>query len=110
MSVVHHIVFEESDDFHGKVGGSFDCPDLSSERGLSDLVRQLFRDYFAAHQDEIPKTGLYDCVLKEVEKPLIEECLRATEGNQKKASDILGMNRNTLRKKMTQLDIVVDRV
>lgn len=109
MSVVHHIVFEESDQFHGELAMLSTCPDLSS-RGLSDLVRQLFRDYFEAHQDEMPTGGLYECILKEIEKPLIEECLRATEGNQKKASEILGMNRNTLRKKMTQLDIAVDRV
>lgn len=109
MSVVHHIVFEESDDFHQDVSSSTSCLDLSS-RGLSDLVRQLFRDYFEAHQDDIPTGGLYECVLKEIEKPLIEECLRATEGNQKRASEILGMNRNTLRKKMTQLDVAVDRV
>lgn len=109
MSVVHHIVFEESDTFQEESNSPFDCPDLSS-RGLSDLVRQLFRDYFEAHQDDIPTGGLYECVLKEIEKPLIEECLRATEGNQKKASEILGMNRNTLRKKMTQLDVALDRV
>ncbi|MGB0960064.1 MAG: helix-turn-helix domain-containing protein, partial [Halocynthiibacter sp.] len=53
--------------------------------------------------------GLYDRVLAEVERPLIELSLDATGGNQLKTAQLLGLNRNTLRKKITQHDIRVTR-
>ena len=61
--------------------------------------------YFAAHGDELPAPGLYDRLLARLEKPLITATLRATGGNQIKAAEILGLNRNTLRKKMRELNI-----
>ena len=82
--------------------------DLSSE-GLSGAVERHLREYFAAHAEELPASGLYDRVLKEVERPLIELTLGATRGNQIKASKLLGLNRNTLRKKIRELDIQVVR-
>ena len=48
-------------------------------------------------------------VLREVEEPLIDIALEATAGNQAKCADLLGINRNTLRKKITELDIRVTR-
>ena len=57
----------------------------------------------------LPPSGLYDRVLKVVEKPLIERTLIATKGNQIKAAKVLGINRNTLRKKIRELDIRIKR-
>ncbi|HIJ38625.1 MAG TPA: nitrogen regulation protein NR(I), partial [Rhodospirillaceae bacterium] len=62
-----------------------------------------------AHADELPAAGVYDRVLREVERPLITLTLEATRGNQIKAAHVLGLNRNTLRKKIRDLDIQVVR-
>ena len=78
---------------------------LSPKAGLSGAVESFLKNYFAAHEDELPTTGLYDRVMQEVERPLLQATLKAVLGNQKKAAEILGINRNTLRKKLTQLDI-----
>jgi len=77
--------------------------------GLSSAVERHLKDYFAAHKDGIPAAGLYDRVLREVERPLISLSLSATRGNQIKAAQMLGLNRNTLRKKIRDLDIQVIR-
>ena len=61
------------------------------------------------HGDALPPPGLYTRVLREIELPLIEIALDATAGNQAKCADLLGINRNTLRKKITDLDINVTR-
>lgn len=61
--------------------------------------------YFAAHGESLPAAGVYDRLLARLEKPLIIAALRATAGNQIKAAEILGLNRNTLRKKMRDLEI-----
>lgn len=76
---------------------------------LGSAVERHLRDYFAAHDDGLPPPGLYDRVLQEVERPLIELSLSATRGNQLKAAALLGLNRNTLRKKIRELDIEVLR-
>ena len=86
----------------------------AEERGgqasdLSGLVEEHLKRYFAMHGDAIPPAGLYQRVLREVEFPLITLSLAATRGNQLKAADLLGLNRNTLRKKIRELDIPVDR-
>jgi two-component system nitrogen regulation response regulator GlnG len=77
--------------------------------GLSAAAERHLRDYFAAHKGGLPPTGLYDRVLREVERPLIQLTLGATRGNQLKAAQLLGLNRNTLRKKIRELDIEVGR-
>jgi len=77
--------------------------------GLGGTVEKQLADYFAAHQDRLPATGLYDRVLREIEKPLITLTLQATRGNQLKAAAVLGLNRNTLRKKIRELGIPVIR-
>ena len=78
---------------------------LSSKAGLSGAVESFLKTYFAAHNGGLPTTGLYDRVMQEVERPLLQATLKAVLGNQKKAAEILGINRNTLRKKLTELDI-----
>jgi two-component system, NtrC family, nitrogen regulation response regulator GlnG len=77
--------------------------------GLSNAAERHLRDYFDAHKGGLPPAGLYDRVLREVERPLITLSLGATRGNQVKAAQLLGLNRNTLRKKIRELDIEVSR-
>lgn len=76
---------------------------------LSASVAKHLRRYFDLHGGVLPPAGLYNRILREVETPLIEIALDATGGNQAKCADLLGINRNTLRKKITELDIRVTR-
>ena len=76
---------------------------------LSGSVEKHLRRYFDLHGGALPPPGLYQRILREVETPLIEIALDATGGNQAKCADLLGINRNTLRKKITDLDIQVTR-
>lgn len=76
---------------------------------LSDAAYRHIDSYFIAHGDGLPAAGLHMRILREVEKPLIELSLRATRGNQVKTAELLGLNRNTLRKKIRELDIAVVR-
>jgi two-component system nitrogen regulation response regulator GlnG len=77
--------------------------------GLAAAVGRHIKDYFAAHKGDLPAAGLYDRVLREIERPLIIHTLGATRGNQIRAAHLLGLNRNTLRKKIRELDIPVVR-
>jgi two-component system nitrogen regulation response regulator GlnG len=77
--------------------------------GLGATVERQLKQYFAAHNDSLPAAGLYKRVLREIERPLITLTLSATRGNQIKAASVLGLNRNTLRKKLRELDISVVR-
>ena len=86
-----------------------DAVDPPDGEGLSAAVEHHIRGYFAAHKGGLPSAGLYDRVLREVERPLIVLTLGATRGNQIKAAHLLGLNRNTLRKKIRELDIPVVR-
>ena len=76
---------------------------------LSDSVRRHLQRYFDLHGGELPPPGLYQRILAELEIPLIEIAMDATGGNQAKCADLLGINRNTLRKKITDLGIEVTR-
>ena len=78
-------------------------------KGLAQTVEQRLATYFTAHAGSLPAAGLYERVLKEVERPLIALTLQATRGNQIRAAEVLGLNRNTLRKKIRKLDIPVVR-
>lgn len=84
--------------------GSTGGPDSLSRAVGAHLAR-----YFEAHAPELPGPGLHGRVLREVERSLITHALRATRGNQLKAATLLGLNRNTLRKKIRDLDIDVVR-
>jgi two-component system nitrogen regulation response regulator GlnG len=72
------------------------------------MDRYLSR-YFGEYGSSLPPPGLYQRILREVEAPLIGAALAATRGNQIKAAELLGLNRNTLRKKIRDLDIHVMR-
>lgn len=76
---------------------------------LSASVARHLRRYFDLHGGTLPPPGVYQRILREVELPLIEIALDATGGNQAKCADLLGINRNTLRKKIIALDINVTR-
>jgi two-component system, NtrC family, nitrogen regulation response regulator GlnG len=92
----------------GDSPASTDGAQTASE-GLSAAVERHIKGYFAAHKGELPAAGLYDRVLREIERPLIVQTLGATRGNQIRAAHLLGLNRNTLRKKIRELDIPVVR-
>ncbi len=68
---------------------------------IADSVRKSLERYFKDLDGEKPR-AIYDMVLKNVEKPMLEAVLNKAEGNQTCAAEMLGINRNTLRKKMQQ--------
>ena len=72
---------------------------------LRDSVEKALRNYFA-HLDGQPVTDVYNMVLCEVEAPLLETVMNHVKGNQTKASELLGLNRGTLRKKLKQYDLL----
>ena len=87
------------------------APDMErSEETLSASVERHLARYFGGFSGEaLPPPGLYHRILKEVEGPLVAAALAATRGNQIKAAELLGVNRNTLRKKIRDLDVQVIR-
>jgi two-component system nitrogen regulation response regulator GlnG len=74
---------------------------------LGASVERHLSAYFASHGERLPPPGLYDRVLQEIERPLLSICLAATRGNQIRAAHLLGLNRNTLRKKIRDLGLEV---
>jgi two-component system nitrogen regulation response regulator GlnG len=72
---------------------------------LSMLVERNLASYFASQPGGVPPVGLYDRVLADIERPLFQLTLAATKGNQMKAAEVLGLNRNTLRKRLHDLGI-----
>ena len=79
------------------------------EQRLGTFVESYLGSYFGGFGDSLPPPGLYHRFLREVEPPLISAALTATDGNQIKAAELLGLNRNTLRKKIRDLNIRVIR-
>ena len=77
---------------------------MSRTNEVADSVKRSLERYFKDMDGEKP-TSIYDMVLKNVEKPMIETVLQHAEGNLTLAAEMLGINRNTLRKKMQQLRI-----
>ena len=84
-----------------------DAPEATAD--LSEAVERYLGDYFMSFGQELPPAGLYTRILRKVEYPLITAALAATRGNQIRAADLLGVNRNTLRKKIRDLGIKVIR-
>ena len=93
---------ENQPDMNGSFGNA------GTEKMSNDIERHL-RRYFDLHGNILPPVGLYNRILKELEIPLISVSLEATGGNQAKCADLLGINRNTLRKKISDLEIKVHK-
>ncbi|MDR3155868.1 MAG: Fis family transcriptional regulator [Holosporaceae bacterium] len=72
------------------------------EQGFSKEIEKHLERYFTFHNGDVIPPGLYDRILKEVERVVFEVTLRHVNGNQLKAAKILGISRNTLRKKTIQ--------
>jgi two-component system, NtrC family, nitrogen regulation response regulator GlnG len=83
--------------------------DAGDDRSLGDTIGRHLDAIFEARAGRLPAAGLHGRILREVERPLILKVLVATRGNQLKAAALLGLNRNTLRKKIRELDIEVVR-
>ncbi|EGK69887.1 MAG: Fis family transcriptional regulator [Methyloversatilis sp.] len=73
---------------------------MSGRSDIAECVRHSLERYFRDLDGE-PPSGLYDMVLRQMERPMLEVVMREAEGNQTRAADMLGMNRNTLRRKLT---------
>ena len=85
-------------------------PESAEQSGdISESMERFLADYFMGFGQELPPPGLYPRVLRKIELPLITAALAATRGNQIRAADLLGLNRNTLRKKIRDLGIKVVR-
>jgi two-component system nitrogen regulation response regulator GlnG len=93
----------------GAASAQASVTDEGEPQTLSGTIEKHLREYFDGHNGALPPRGLYDRVLRELERPLITLTLVATRGNQVKAAEVLGLNRNTLRKKIRELDIGVMR-
>ncbi len=78
-----------------------------SSKELNELVERHLAEYFSGFGKDMPPPGLYRRVIRQVELPLITAALAATRGNQIRAAELLGLNRNTLREKIQALDIQV---
>ncbi len=79
---------------------------IINENDMARYVRSALKEYFKDLDGETPNCDLYEMVMNCVEKPLIEIVLEQVGGNQTRASEMLGLNRNTLRKKMLHHGIV----
>ncbi|OUR76970.1 nitrogen regulation protein NR(I) [Alphaproteobacteria bacterium 46_93_T64] len=82
---------------------------IPEDENFSAAIERHISKYFAAHPGSLPPSGLYERILRELERPLITLSLDATNGNQIRTAELLGLNRNTLRKKIRELDIQVVR-
>jgi two-component system nitrogen regulation response regulator GlnG len=103
-------VSRESGSFMAPAGGissSSSAPASARDvdESLSMSVERHLTELFKSHGDKLPPPGLYHRILREIEYPLISIALAATRGNQIKAAELLGLNRNTLRKKVRDLDV-----
>ena len=98
------ILFPKDFTFANPEAGSADYDSLS----LEEIIERKLEDYFQRTRG-VDVENLYSLVIERVERPLIELTLRATRGNQIRAAHMLGINRNTLRKKITELHINIKK-
>lgn len=87
------------------MGGGQGALAVPESADLGEAIEQHLARHFASYGHALPPDGLYDRVLAELEKPLLRLTLAAVRGNQLKAARLLGINRNTLRKKLTDLGV-----
>ena len=79
----------------------------SDDLSLSEMVERYLAHYFAGFGSDLPPPGLHERIIREVEAPLISAALAATRGNQIRAAELLGLNRNTLRSRVKSLNIQI---
>ena len=74
---------------------------MNKENDIAACIRDALETYFRDLDGEMP-SGIYDMVLKSVERPMLEVMLEKAKGNQSLAAEMLGINRNTLRRKINE--------
>jgi Fis family transcriptional regulator len=74
---------------------------MTKPQSIDEAVTRSLEKYFR-DLDGTPPSAVYDMVIRAVERPMLEVVMRQAHGNQLRASEILGINRNTLRKKLVQ--------
>jgi two-component system nitrogen regulation response regulator GlnG len=84
-------------------------PMLPDDLSIGQAVEHYLQRYFSSYGEDLPPAGLYQRVLADVEYPLVLAAMTATRGNQIRAAELLGVNRNTLRKKIRELGVNVYR-
>ena len=89
---------------------SFEINENDENLTLENLIEKRISKLLSSFDDNSINMNVYDKFIRTVEKPLIENILNYTRGNQIKASSILGLNRNTLRKKISELGVTVRKV
>lgn len=72
------------------------------QKSIKDFLSAHLKEYFRIHDGDMPESGLYPLIIHEVEKTLISETMNYTNKTQAKAAQILGISRNTLRKKLEE--------
>ena len=97
-------------DVQDQLKNSFEINNDNENITLENLIDRRLNKLISSINDNSKEMNVYDDIIKTVEKPLIENILNYTRGNQIKASTILGLNRNTLRKKISELGVTVRKV
>jgi two-component system, NtrC family, nitrogen regulation response regulator GlnG len=75
------------------------------DESLQLAIEQYLTNYFARYGDKLPPDGLHHRLIETLERPLLRATMAAVRGNQIRAAKLLGINRNTLRKRLTDLGI-----
>ena len=78
---------------------------MSNNKSIDDCVRDSLRGYFRDLDGEEPNR-MYDMLVRAVEKPLLEVVMTQADNNQSRAAEWLGLNRNTLRKKLVEHNLL----
>lgn len=107
--ITAEIILGETSDAKGRAVSPSSDDGVMQAMSIAQAVEHNMNAYFGSFGDGLPPEGIYHRVLEEVEKPLLLACLTATRGNQIKAAELLGLNRNTLRKKIKELGVDVYR-
>ena len=78
---------------------------MTTEKNVEECVRESLQGYFK-DLDGVAPTDMYEMILRVVERPLLETVMQHAEGNQSRAAEWLGINRNTLRRKLVEHKLI----